>query len=74
MSWTRMTEVHCIELMVTGGLLDLAAAKDHKTLLATMQQQCQWNPDMIYNFIEDEHLAPLFSRPEFQKLRDRYLE
>ena len=54
--------------------VSLAAAEDHKTLLAVMQQQCQWSPDMIYNFIEDEHLAPLFALPEFQKLKNRYVE
>ena len=66
-------------ILAIGGALyraciSLAAAKDHKTLLATMQRECQGDPEMISNFTEDEHLAHLFSLPEFRRLRDRYVE
>jgi tetratricopeptide (TPR) repeat protein len=54
------------------GCLALAEADNPGELYRVAERECELDPELIHNFIEDPHLQPFFQRPEFAALRERY--
>jgi len=47
-------------------------ARDYAKFLEFAKRECDANPEIIEHLLADEHFSTLFSRPEFQELKDRY--